>query len=220
MALIRKQAFVCYARKDEQFVLPLAANLQKRGCSLWVNRWDIPLGANWDRTVDRALKSCRVFLFVMSPNAVNSPEVEGELRTALYLHKYIVPVLYRNCEIPRALRSTQYVDFSHGNPNHEASLQQLIETLKYWNTVLLGHPPIPDFAPHRPPRGINTRAGGHTQAPGRPRRTSRGNFDAASPTARDPVDCTVFAPQRAALGEQVLIQAFVHRPEQTGELED
>jgi TIR domain len=44
-------------------------------------------------------------------------------------------------------------------------------------------------------------------------RTSRGKFDAALPTARDAVDCAVFAPQRLGIGEQVLIQVFVHTPD-------
>jgi hypothetical protein len=167
MAPMAKRAFVCYARKDEQFVLRLAASLQKRGCALWVDKWDIPPGADWDRTVDEALRSCWQFLFILSPNAVNSPEVRGELRTALDLHKYIVPVLYQVCDIPRQLLTTQYADFSHGNPNHEASLQQLVQTLKHWDSALLGRPSLPDSAPQRPhsrPK-VDTQAPAHQQSP-------------------------------------------------------
>jgi hypothetical protein len=51
------------------------------------------------------------------------------------------------------------------------------------------------------------------------RRTSRGKFNAAPPIARDPVDCTVFAPRSVALGEQALIQVFVHTPEQAEKID-
>jgi len=197
-----KQAFVCYARKDEQFVLALAASLQKRGCSLWVDKWDIPPGADWDRTVDEALRSCWQFLFILSPNAVNSPEVRGELRTALDLHKYIVPVLYQVCEIPRQLRTTQYVDFLHGNPNHEGSLRQLTQTLKHWDAALLGRPSLPESAPQRPS--------------GRPKVDSQASAQRRSPRGRglqlEPWQYAIFLAGIGLLLAVLLYFVYLHSP--------
>jgi len=51
-------------------------------------------------------------LIVLSPAAVASNEVRGELRAALNLSKTIVPVLYQPCEIPRQLQNVQYLDLS------------------------------------------------------------------------------------------------------------
>lgn len=69
-------------------------------------------GADWDRAIDDALGRCSCFLIVLSPDAVASEEVRGELRTAHDLRKPIVPVLFRTCEIPRLLKLIQYVDLS------------------------------------------------------------------------------------------------------------
>jgi hypothetical protein len=44
--------FVCYAREDLDFVLKLAAELKDRGVPVWLDQWDIPHGANWNRTRD------------------------------------------------------------------------------------------------------------------------------------------------------------------------
>ena len=51
-------------------------------------------------------------MIVLSPAAVSSDEVRGELRAALNLGKHVVPALYEPCDIPRLLQNVQYVDFS------------------------------------------------------------------------------------------------------------
>ena len=50
--------FICYSRKDEDFVLKLATNLKNQGVPVWLDQWDIPSGANWNRTIEKALNEC------------------------------------------------------------------------------------------------------------------------------------------------------------------
>src|SRR5262245_13799113 len=102
--------FICYARKDSKFVLELAANLKDRGVPVWLDQWRIEPSQDWDRAIDTAIHDCAKFLIVLSPLAVNSQEVRGELRVALDQNKPIIPVMYRPCHIPRQLRNVQYVD--------------------------------------------------------------------------------------------------------------
>ncbi len=83
--------FICYAREDTDFVLKLAANLKDRGVPIWLDQWDIPPGARWNRAIDNALYECAQLLIVLSPAAVASEEVEGEWCTALDEGKPIVP---------------------------------------------------------------------------------------------------------------------------------
>jgi hypothetical protein len=103
--------FVCYAHADAEFVRDLVAELKSRGIRLW---WDvdIPVGADWDALIGDRLRTCEKVLIVLSPASVASPEVRGELRTALNLGKPFVPVLHRPCDIPRRLQNIQYVDLS------------------------------------------------------------------------------------------------------------
>jgi formylglycine-generating enzyme required for sulfatase activity len=121
--------FICYARKDEDFVLKLAANLKQRGVPVWLDQWDIPPSADWDLTIDDALYDCARFLIVLSPAARASREVRGELRTALDENKPIVPVLYQACRVPRQLRLIQHVDFTSSGPDDEALLGQVLRAL-------------------------------------------------------------------------------------------
>jgi formylglycine-generating enzyme required for sulfatase activity len=120
--------FICYAREDQDFVLKLATNLKARGAPVWLDQWDIPPGADWDRTIDEALDGCARFLIVLSP-AVDSLEVRGELHAALKKNKPIVPVLYRPCNVPRQLLPIQYVDFTAHGPDDETALRQVTRAL-------------------------------------------------------------------------------------------
>jgi formylglycine-generating enzyme required for sulfatase activity len=121
--------FICYARQDEDFVLRLAANLKQRGVPVWLDQWNIPPSADWDLTIDDALYDCARFLIVLSPAAVASQEVRGELRTALDENKPILPVLYQACRIPRQLRLIQHIDFTSSGPDDEILLGQVLRAL-------------------------------------------------------------------------------------------
>jgi formylglycine-generating enzyme required for sulfatase activity len=121
--------FICYAREDQDFVLKLAANLKERGARVWLDQWDIPPGDDWDLTIDNALYDCAQFLIVLSPAAVASGEVRGELRTALNENKPIVPVLYQTCRIPRQLQLIQHADFTACGPDDGAALGQVLRAL-------------------------------------------------------------------------------------------
>jgi len=121
--------FICYARDDQEFVLKLAANLKDRGVPVWLDQWDIPVGANWNRAIDRAIQECAQFLIVLSDVAVGSLEVEGEWLTALEEKKPILPVIHRECRLPRQLRVLQHVDFTSREPDDSVALERILRAL-------------------------------------------------------------------------------------------
>jgi hypothetical protein len=121
--------FISYACEDHNFVLKLATELKDRGISVWLDQWDIPAGADWDQSIDSALHDCSQFLIILSPAAVASKQVRGELQTALDENKPIVPVLRQACQIPRVLRLIQYVDFTSSGPGGEPTFDRLVRAL-------------------------------------------------------------------------------------------
>ena len=122
--------FICYARADQYFVSRLAANLKDRGVTVWLDQWDIPYGADWDQAIDLALLNCARFLIVLSPASVASKQVRGELQTALDANKPIVPVIHSECQVPRSLRLTQYINFMARDPDDETALSQVLSALR------------------------------------------------------------------------------------------
>jgi hypothetical protein len=133
--------FVCYAREDSDFVRPLTTYLRDRGIPMWLDS-DIPAGADWDAAIDEHLRTCAKLLIVLSPAAVASAEVRGELRAALSLAKPVVPLLYHPCDIPRQLQNVQYLDFSSAN-DADAPRDALAAVLQSrpLEQELHGHPP-------------------------------------------------------------------------------
>ena len=136
--------FISYAHKDQSFVLSLALRLKSRGAPVWLDQWDIPAGANWNQSIDRALYDCGQFLIVLSPAAVASSQVQGELQMALDEYKPIVPVLHQTCQVPRLLRSIQYVDFTGCSPDDIPTLERLASALRLPETGRLAQrePPV------------------------------------------------------------------------------
>lgn len=126
---LQGHTFVSYARDDQEFVLRLATALKERGFLIWVDQWNIPAGADWDKCIDHALRDCGRVVVILSPASIASDEVRGELRTALNARKPVLPVLYRHCDIPRQLQLVQYVDLTHGIAD-EGAFQNLETALR------------------------------------------------------------------------------------------
>ena len=121
-----RRIFIGYSRKDELFVMKLAAKLKRLGTFVWMDQWDVPSGVDWDRAIDDALYDCTHFLIVLSPDSVDSDEVRSELRIALDEKKVIVPILFKPCRIPRRLRLIQYVDFTSSSLDDDDTIEKIL----------------------------------------------------------------------------------------------
>jgi tetratricopeptide (TPR) repeat protein len=121
--------FICYSRKDEDFVIKLATNLKRQGVPVWLDQWDISSGANWSRTIERALNECARLLIILSPASVDSDEVQSEWLAALDEKKVIVPILYKTCHVPFRLKPIQYIDFTSRSADDIAALDSVLVAL-------------------------------------------------------------------------------------------
>jgi hypothetical protein len=121
-----RSAFVSYSRSDSEFALRLATDLKAAGASVWLDQLDIPPGASWDLTVQEALTKCPAFLVILSPFSVRSDNVSDEVAFALDKKKKVLPILYRDCEIPFRLTRIQYIDF---RAEYTRSVRMLVSAL-------------------------------------------------------------------------------------------
>ena len=121
--------FICYAREDSDFALMVSEDLKGRGIPVWLDQWNIEPGTDWDRAIEESLRTCANVVIILSPAAVASNEVRGELRTALNGGKFIVPLLYQPCEIPRQIQHLQYIDFTVPDVAADEALGDLASVL-------------------------------------------------------------------------------------------
>jgi TIR domain len=138
------KVFISYAHTDKVFVERLARDLRKEATiDAWLDRWEIILG---DRIIDKleeALSNASVFVSVLSPDGVNSSWCQDERSTWLTLqndkqkfasqqsltpNRRLIPVLYRDCEIPPLLRSFLHVSINE--QNYKDGFRQLVQGIK------------------------------------------------------------------------------------------
>jgi TIR domain-containing protein len=126
-----QKVFFSYSRADAEFALQLATDLRSAGVNLWIDQLDIPAGAQWDNAVEEALKQCPCLLVILSPMSTASQNVMDEVSFAIERNKRILPVLYRNCDIPFRLKRLQYIDFSG---DYNVARNKLIDALRAHST--------------------------------------------------------------------------------------
>ncbi len=119
-------AFFSYCREDSEFALKLAEDLKVAGAHVWIDQLDIEPGTPWDRAVEEALTKSPRMLVVLSPVSVNSDNVRDEVSFALSRQKRVIPVLYRDCDVPFRLARLQHIDF---RPDYERALRTLLRAL-------------------------------------------------------------------------------------------
>jgi len=104
-------AFLSYCRTDSSFALRLAEDLKAAGADVWIDQLDIPPGIAWDRAVEAALSKSPTVLVILSPSSSCSENVLDEVSYAIQKKKRVLPILYRNCDVPLRLARLQYIDF-------------------------------------------------------------------------------------------------------------
>jgi ribosomal protein L37AE/L43A/ribosomal protein L32 len=66
--------------------------IEKMGVSCWIAPEQIPIGSNYAREIPQAIKSCDVFLLIVSKLSQESIWVEKEVDAAVRYRKKIIPV--------------------------------------------------------------------------------------------------------------------------------
>ncbi|HKG54757.1 MAG TPA: toll/interleukin-1 receptor domain-containing protein [Anaerolineales bacterium] len=123
------QIFISYSRKDIDFARKLAVDLEKAGYEVWWDLTDLRGGDDWPRVIPAAIESSQYVIVVLSPNSAISDWVEKEYTQALSLHKKIIPIMLAQSNLPFALNTINYIDFT--GEDYAASLNRLLVTLGY-----------------------------------------------------------------------------------------
>ena len=87
--------FICYSRKNNDFARKLIDRLDRAYKESWVDWQDIPRGEDWLSEIKAGIEAADNFVFIMSPDSMESIICNIELHYALDLHKRVIPVVYR-----------------------------------------------------------------------------------------------------------------------------
>lgn len=109
--------FVSYSRRDLEFVMRLVTDLEKHGIHTWIDIYNINPAESWTREIGRGLETSQAMLLILSPDALESKNVEDEWLYYLDIGKPVIPVLHRDVTVPYRLHKLQRLDFAHEEYN-------------------------------------------------------------------------------------------------------
>jgi hypothetical protein len=106
--------FISYSRKDAEFVRRLCDALSSARREAWADWRDIPPTAEWLEEIRSGIEDSDNFLFVISPDSVESPVCQSELSQAVELNKRLIPLLHRDVpdsRLPAPLGKINFIFF-------------------------------------------------------------------------------------------------------------
>jgi hypothetical protein len=131
------RVFLCHASQDKPVVRELYQRLASEG---WIDPWldeeKLLPGQDWDMEIEKAVETSDAVIVFLSNNSVSKEGyIQRELRFVLHiaLEKpegaiFIIPLRLDDCQIPRHLRTWQYVDY-FPEDHKEWAYQRLLESL-------------------------------------------------------------------------------------------
>ena len=142
--------FLSHSSKDKAFVRELASALAEGGeIEVWLDEREIAPGDNIVGKIGDGLEADFIVL-VLSPDSVGSNWVKEEWTDAFWQQTNewktkLIPVLYRDCTIPRMLRNKKYFDLRANQPRGFREIRTFLMTQRP-----VVHERV-NFLPMRPP---------------------------------------------------------------------
>lgn len=99
--------FLSYSTKDEDFARELKDELEQAGIGCFLAPLSIKPGATWPDAIWQAIRACRVFVLVVTADAIKSKWCLLEIGAAIGLRKAIIAVLRHSNRLPDVLKTVQ-----------------------------------------------------------------------------------------------------------------
>jgi WD40 repeat protein len=87
--------FISYSRKDLEIAEKIIAALEKSNFKIWIDRKDIPKGEELTKEIYLGIERADAFLFLVSPDSVQSDWCNKEIDYAVKSSKRILPLIIR-----------------------------------------------------------------------------------------------------------------------------
>ena len=121
------KVFISHSSRDKKFVRTLKDCLHENSIETWFDEDQLDLGDSLINKLENALNTSSHLVIILSPTSVESDWVKYELKKALSnqrtgLMQKIIPIKYRECEIPEELKELLHADLSEEVvlPSHDS----------------------------------------------------------------------------------------------------
>src|SRR5215204_3461725 len=107
--------FLSHNSRDKPWVITLKRSLESYGIRVWLDKDEIRPGDLFAEALEKGIAESKSVALVISPDAMRSGWVKAEYYRALSLstnsNLQLIPVLYRDAQIPGFLSDRSWVDF-------------------------------------------------------------------------------------------------------------
>lgn len=129
----RNSVFISHNWGDKGFARRLADDLMIRGVKVWIDEGEIKLGDSLIEKIRKGIDEMDYLAVVISPESVESEWVKKEVDIAMNQEiegkqVKVLPLLYRQCELPGFLKGKLYADFT-SEENYQEGLMLLLQRL-------------------------------------------------------------------------------------------
>ena len=124
--------FISYSRKDQAFVRTLDQAFRALDRIPWVDWSSIRKGEEWWTAIQRGIEGANTFVFVISPDSIESPVCRAEIDHAAQHHKRFLPIVRREGFDPNHVHpniSSHNWLFFRETDSFEAALRELITAI-------------------------------------------------------------------------------------------
>lgn len=132
--------FISHSSRDESAALRLAEDLKRAGLDVWLDKWEIRVGAGITQTIERGLADAKYLAVWLTRASVESGWVQTEWQSKFSSaitsgFTAVLPLLAEDCDIPFLLKDRKYADF---RGDYTAGLGDLLNTvgLRDWISPL------------------------------------------------------------------------------------
>lgn len=126
------EVFISYSRADSDFARQLNEALQMQGKTTWFDQESIASGTDFQQEIYQGIETANNFLFIISPDSINSPYCADEVEYAQKLNKRFVTILHRRVnpqDLHPALAKIQWIEFDKCEQDFYTNFSELVRTL-------------------------------------------------------------------------------------------
>jgi WD40 repeat protein len=124
--------FISYSRKDLGVAEKIINALAKDNLEPWIDWKSIPKGEEFEREIQQGIEEAEAFLFLVSPDSVQSDWCNKEITHAMVNGKRILPIIVRSTHeklIPSAIIKRNWIFCREGQDDFDAAIQETYETI-------------------------------------------------------------------------------------------
>ena len=90
--MVRHDIFISYANENQPLAIQVCDFLRKHDLNCWIDLDGIPVGSKFDIEIEKAIRSCVIFLWIATNTSIGKDFVRSEVITAINRRKLVVPV--------------------------------------------------------------------------------------------------------------------------------